>query len=88
MVVEEVTYLFRRDLRQRFDVGEVVRQTGSGDGWSEGEPFEDWGSPHFDFFLVFGDERVVRPRVYRQSEVEWDCEEEQRQLVATGGDEI
>lgn len=54
-------------------------------GWSEGSPIEDWGDPRFDHFLVFGDERVVRPRVYLQSEVEWDCEEQQQRLLRAKG---
>jgi hypothetical protein len=55
--------------------------------WEAGEPEEDWDDDvRLDHFLVFGDERVVRPTVILQSECEWEVEELQRQLLATGGD--
>ncbi len=57
----------------------------SGEGWSEGMPVEDWGSPNLDPFLVFPDRSIIRPRISLMSEVEWAVEEKQRELLATGG---
>jgi hypothetical protein len=53
--------------------------------WEGGYPAEDWDDPQLDFFLVFPDERIVKPRVSWQTETEWDCEEGQRQLLAASG---
>lgn len=51
-----------------------------------GMPEEDWADPVLDYHLVFADRSICRPRVYMQSEVEWLCEERQRELLAHRGD--
>jgi hypothetical protein len=47
--------------------------------WEAGEPEEDWLEPQLDYHLVFADKQIVRPHIYAQTEVEWLCEERQRQ---------
>ena len=49
-------------------------------------PAEDWDDVRLDHFLVFSDERVVRPTVVLQSELEWEVEEGQRELSATANE--
>jgi hypothetical protein len=53
--------------------------------WEAGEPEEDWDSPTIDHYLVFGDKRIIKPRVYMQSAIEWNVEETQRELLTRTG---
>ena len=50
--------------------------------WEAGEPEHDWLEPQLDFYFVFGDNSLIRPQVSRQTELEWNVEETQRELLS------